>query len=375
MKANQPKFSVPEFSAQKELARIRNTFSFRFGLLVTESFVRKPWLMPLFPFRLIGLFFARPALQQIDYKNNSGPETYILFSTSEEGLSSVERSLNRGRELESQGFKVIHITSSRLSNQILEGCTHYALPDPKNKSAVESISEWNEICLNFLHQVVMTNNVTTLEFDGPYPYRGILNMLKIHPHIKSVWRRLATKIPPNKSHIQLFDEMDIIEIVFNDFSKPKKPVVFGNEEPKSIFMGVGYDSREGVGKGKTNVIRQLKQNANHQVIIYDHLQISNSALSPLPVERWNSTENKLLSENLQFAIVPPDPRLLQPLSIRGIPTLIICDDAVPIEIISSLRKQSLTQPISILHNPDSEEINVSMQPFIQERLNPQKYIH
>ena len=73
MKKGRSNFSATEYSAQRELARIRNTFSFRFGLLVTESFVRKPWLIPLFPFRVIGLFFSKPGPQQIEYKNNERP--------------------------------------------------------------------------------------------------------------------------------------------------------------------------------------------------------------------------------------------------------------------------------------------------------------
>ena len=100
MKKDHSNFSATEYSAQRELSRIRNTFSFRFGLLVTESFVRKPWLIPLFPFRFIGLFFSKSEPLQIEYKNKRGPETFIMFSTSEEGPSSAVRALKRSAELE-----------------------------------------------------------------------------------------------------------------------------------------------------------------------------------------------------------------------------------------------------------------------------------
>ena len=76
MKKSHSNFSATEYSAQRELARIRNTFSFRFGLLVTESFVRKPWLLLFFPIRFIGLFFTKSEPHQIEYKNQNGPETY-----------------------------------------------------------------------------------------------------------------------------------------------------------------------------------------------------------------------------------------------------------------------------------------------------------
>jgi len=133
MKKDRSNFSATEYSAQRELARIRNTFSFRFGLLVTESFVRKPWLLLFFPFRFIGLFFFKSEPQQIEYKNQNGPETYILFSTSEEGPSSAVRALKRSTELEKQGFKVVHINSSRQRGQILEElhCSHCPIPRTK----------------------------------------------------------------------------------------------------------------------------------------------------------------------------------------------------------------------------------------------------
>ena len=375
MKKDRSNFSATEYPAQRELARLRNTFSFRFGLLVTESFVRKPWLIPLFPFRFIGLFLSKPEQQRLEYKNNQGPETYILFSTSEEGLASAERAQQRAKKLESKGINVVHITSSNLGAQILQNHRLFTLPDPKNKATVKSTSEWNEICLNFLHHVVMSNNVSTLEFDGPYPYRGVLNMMKIHPHINTVWRRLVTRAPSNSSKAKFFDSVEIIDIKFNDFSKPKSPIVFADEEPKSIFFGLGYDHREGNSRGRNYVIQQLKRNSNHQIIIYDHLNLSDKTFSPLPVTRWKSTSGNLHSENIQFAVVPPNPTLLEPLSLRGIPTMIICDETVPNHTLVKLRALAHAQPISVLHNPDAEEVRVGLVPFFEGRMNRTQFIH
>jgi hypothetical protein len=221
----------------------------------------------------------------------------------------------------------------------------------------------------------MSNNVTTLEFDGPYPYRGVLNLMKIHPHLNTVWRRLATKFPSDSLQVDNFHEVDIVKLELSDFSKPKKPVLFGNEEPKSILMGLGYDHREGNAKGRNYVIQQLKQKGNHQVIIFDHLQLSNQALSPLPITRWNSSLNRLLSENIQFAVVPPIPMLLEPLSMRGIPTMIICEEGIPVQTLNQLRKLAFTQPISVLRNPDADEIRIGLAPFLEERIKPPNFIH
>ena len=44
-----------EHQLSKELERIRSTYSFNLGLLLTEAFVRKPWKLPLLPFSFIKL--------------------------------------------------------------------------------------------------------------------------------------------------------------------------------------------------------------------------------------------------------------------------------------------------------------------------------
>ena len=82
----------------------------------------------------------------------------------------------------------------------------------------------------------------------------------------------------NQSHVDHFDELDIIELEFGDFSNRKSRLCL---ELKSqiIFMGLGYDHREGISKGRNYVFQQLKQKGNHHVIIFDHLRFSNKALT------------------------------------------------------------------------------------------------
>ena len=371
-----------EHQLSKELERIRSTYSFNLGLLLTEAFVRKPWKLPLLPFSFIKLNLDflknRKAMKkEIEGRTTSlDSNCLLLFSTSEEGVSSLERCSVLARQWqEKDERKVVIITSQpELTPIVPRGAIVYPLTDPKGISK-DQRGGWNARCEQLLSNILETHRPANVLFDGPYPYRGVLNLMKIHPHVKTVWRRLETKIPTNKGHIEHFDELDIIGLEFSDFSKPKRPIVFGNEEPKSIFMGLGYDHREGNAKGKNYVLQQLKKKGNHHVIMFEHLQISNKALSPLPVTRWGSSISKLFSENIQFAIVPPNPTLLEPLSMRGIPTVIVCDDSVPTDTIMKLRTRSLTQPISVLMNPDAEEVKVGLAPFLEERIKPPNFIH
>ena len=103
--------------------------------------------------------------------------------------------------------------------------------------------------------------------------------------------------------------------------------------------------------------------------------MSSKTFSPLPVTRWKSTAGNLQSENIQVAVVPPNPTLLEPLSLRGIPTMIICDESVPNETLVKLRALAQTQPISVLYNPDAEEVRVGLVPFFEQRMNKAQFIH
>ena len=124
-------------------------------------------------------------------------------------------------------------------------------------------------------------------------------------------------------------------------------------------MAVFFSIFETISEVNTITVEPTHIDANHHVILYGHVEISNSMLSPLPISRWDSTGNKLSRENIQFAIVPPNPTLLEQLALRGIPTIIVCDETVPVEVILKLRSRSMTEPLSILQNPDAEEIKVS----------------
>ena len=47
--------TVRERQLSDELQRIRSTYSFQLGLLLTETFARKPWRIPLFPILFVAL--------------------------------------------------------------------------------------------------------------------------------------------------------------------------------------------------------------------------------------------------------------------------------------------------------------------------------
>ena len=47
--------TIRERMLSEELTRIRSTYSFRLGLLLTDAMFRKPWMIPLLPFTFMAL--------------------------------------------------------------------------------------------------------------------------------------------------------------------------------------------------------------------------------------------------------------------------------------------------------------------------------
>ena len=55
MASGRKAMTVRERQLSDELQRIRSTYSFQLGLLLTETFARKPWKILLFPFLFVAL--------------------------------------------------------------------------------------------------------------------------------------------------------------------------------------------------------------------------------------------------------------------------------------------------------------------------------
>ena len=55
--------------------------------------------------------------------------------------------------------------------------------------------------------------------------------------------------------------------------------------------------------------------------------------------------------------------------------MIICDESVPNDTLVKLRVLAQTQPISVLSNPDAEEVRVGLLPFFEDRMKTSQFIH
>ena len=116
--------TMKERQLSDELDRIRKTYSFNLGLLLTESFVRKPWKLLILPFSFLKLnidFLRNRNVMKKELEERRfavNPDCILLFSTTEEGLASLERCSLIAQEWMNKGErKAIFISSHPSANQ------------------------------------------------------------------------------------------------------------------------------------------------------------------------------------------------------------------------------------------------------------------
>ena len=101
MPSSRKAMTVRERQLSDETQRIRSTYSFQLGLLLTETFARKPWRIPLFPilFVALNLRFLRQRKQSTattdsEHQPSIDQNCILLFPTS-------RRELHRWRDADS----------------------------------------------------------------------------------------------------------------------------------------------------------------------------------------------------------------------------------------------------------------------------------
>ena len=164
MPSSRKAMTVRERQLSDELQRIRSTYSFQLGLLLTETFARKPWRIPFFPilFVALNLRFLRQRKQSTattdsEHQPSIDQNCILLFPTSEEGIASLERCGLIAKEwTKGNQSKVIVISSHPDAKQYLPADSIvYPIKDPK-KEKQHQRGEWNARCENLLSSILET---------------------------------------------------------------------------------------------------------------------------------------------------------------------------------------------------------------------------
>ena len=362
-----------------ELLRLRNTYSFKLGLLMTNAFFRKPWLIPLFPFLFVKMnydYLKNRNLRRsffIEQKPFKPSDCLLLMPTSEEGLASIERCASIARAwMNEYGAEIIIASTNDAASELVpDGCGGYLLPNPKELRGI-SRSHWNLSCTNLLISIIDTHRPFAFILDGPYPYRGVLNALEARKGVKGYWMRpkeindegLAELGENFDSTIVLsFDGSEGIKMPsLNESSIPEE--VVRNGELKVLFA-LGYDRRRGKTRLRKPVLNHLGRMDNISLVVPDHS--SEEGFDAFDVERWSNISTHSDLPSLDCAVASSDLGLVRQLLDCGVPTLCIATDEADLPRVLALRRASHEGGLVVLHDPDPLDVSLGMQTILDSK--------
>lgn len=368
--------SLEEAMLRNELLRIRNTYSFRLGLLLTESLFRKPWLIPIFPFRFLKMnyqFWKNRKTFTPDIKNSeigaNNPECLMLFVASEGGRAACERAKDLATEWlkEYRHHLVIVSSNPGLTGFNQQNLSLYMIPDPKSKE-ISSPTQWNKSCENTMYRAIYTHLPSKFVFDGPYPYRGVLNAMDAAPNMKSIWiqsertnKEVITKMRPHFTETRLMDYME---------QGPQKTSLGKrtyHSITNNILLATGYGYHEDSQRSPAIFLKHLSSYDNLKII---GLQKNIRSDLPSPYdEHWIDVVENPEMASLQAAIVSDNIELITKLHSKMIPTLCILDKGTSDEARRIIQKLALSGTIFVCMWNDKVEIELCVHALMDRNWN------
>ena len=329
--------------ASRELDRIRNSFSFRSGQIISKS-LKFPLLLPILPFWLLGFIFVY-GLERLGKKSahtvNSGRKIVdpkrciVFFPTNGVGLGHFTRLFAVAKRVREQDpdVEIVFVTTMAALHLLeSEGIPSYHLPGAYMFNDMSS-AEWNAITEELLATVFEIHRPSVFVFDGAFPYRGMLNAIKNREGLTNVWLRRGafkkggTKIPVDS--IEHFDhilrpgdsvETSVEEINFNTPVTHLKPILLAkpdqllSKEQVRTRLGLPMDALAAyiqLGAGKINdiegqlemAIRLLNQYDNVHIVVGESIIGDRLELAGERVRVIRDYPNSLSFNGFDFAIM------------------------------------------------------------------------
>ena len=363
MPSSRKAMTVRERQLSDELQRIRSTYSFQLGLLLTETFARKPWRIPFFPilFVALNLRFLRQRKQSTattdsEHQPSIDQNCILLFPTSEEGIASLERCGLIAKEwTKGNQSKVIVISSHPDAKQYLPADSIvYPIKDPK-KEKQHQRGEWNARCENLLSSILETYRPANALFDGPFPYRGVVNIAEYYPNTAWCWLRPeGLSDDALRSRTSAFQSIGHFCLEIGDGARLLKRV---DAPPKTnvkpvILDGLGYGQNENASRPRKIDLAQLLP-ADIRVVE----QGAEQEYRPL-------LNNQHLSE-LTAAVVPPNIELISSLLVANVPTLCLYNEHTSIETMAMLRRNCAREPVLFCQEHDENQLRVNLSTLLE----------
>ena len=204
-KMKQKKLQLRQNQLARENRRLRNSASFRLGILCTKSLI-KPWRLLFLPFSITYLIFSigmerlgRWPVPVIDANiNNHSPDhlrdSIVFFPTNGVGFGHFTRMYALAKRFKkySPSTEIVFFTTMPTLHLLYtEGFVTYHLAGRKKYKDLPA-SHWNALVEEHLSLVLSQHRPSTFIFDGAFPYRGMLNAIKEHPATRKIWMRRGT---------------------------------------------------------------------------------------------------------------------------------------------------------------------------------------
>jgi len=373
---NDSSASIEEARLRNELLRIRNTYSFRLGLLLTEAFFRKPWLIPLLPFQFIKMnlnFWRNRSVLSQNLTHSSfgsnNPECLLIFVASEGGKAACERARELADEWlsEYRHHLVIVSSNSGLIGFNQPNLSLYMIPDPKLKKNI-SRTEWNKSCENVMYRAIYTHLPSTFIFDGPYPYRGVLNAISSATDMKSIWiqseRTNQEVIAKSSSHFTVTRVLNSLENSQLTLTNKKRSY---HSLTNKVLVATGYGIHEDLQKTPTLVLKILSGYEKLEVIGVK--KYTDASPSHQFDEYWSEVMSNPEMNLLQAAIVSENIDLISKLHGLMIPTLCILHKKTTTDVHRLIQSLANSGTLFVAQQHETEEIELYIQALLNREWN------
>ena len=368
--------SLEEAKLRNELTRIRNTYSFNLGLLITESFFRKPWKIILFPllFLKMNLEYIKnkathKVTNNIDYKSAFNDNCLLIFVASEGGMAACERAKELADNwLEKYENHLVIVTSNTgLTGFNMNNVSLYMLPDPKSKDNI-STREWNKSCENTLFRAIYTHLPSKFIFDGPYPYRGVVNAIDSASGLKSIWihseRTSKEIIQKRVSH---FTEIKKLSYVSEE--TPQHEIKKRNYHAltNKILLATEYGYHETNKKSPGQILKYIS-NYDGVELIGTKFSVGENYADQFSQLLDNVIDNPEL-ESLQAAIVSDNLDLIARLHSLMVPTLCILHKNTSSEVKDMILRLANSGSLFVTSWDSKEEIKLYIEALLNREWN------
>jgi hypothetical protein len=354
--------TMKERQLSDELDRIRKTYSFNLGLLLTDI-VRKPWKLLILPVSFLKLnvdFLRNRNVRKKEFKEQkyaTNADCLLLISTTEEGFASLERCALMAQEwMEEGGKKAVLISSHPSANQYApKGAVVYPLNDPKELDK-DQRSAWNTQCEQLLSNVLETHRPANALFDGPYPYRGVLNCVQLTDSTHWIWvRPEGVKSEAIAARSGMFT--DVVE--FNLISSTGMNLVapastqISAEVRNEVLDARMYGSRASGKKSELDFEKMVKPGIHF-----------------IGLKQWNDSNGGLLrareNRRLMGAILPPNLEALAVMLETNVPILCVYNNETDNDTMRKIRQGTQRSAVLFANENDPVQVEMALNTLVSE---------